>query len=62
MVATVTPRRRRIRFYHLSGHLVGGDLTSDVEEGGKSSGCFSHGVVDLVLYSFVAGLVSGYTE
>jgi hypothetical protein len=38
--------------------LVGSELAGDVEEGRESSGCHSHGVVDLVHYTCVTCLVS----
>jgi hypothetical protein len=39
-------------------HLVGGDLTVGIEEGGKSSGRNTHGVLNLVSSTCVTGLVS----
>jgi hypothetical protein len=46
----------KIRYTCLLIHLVSGDLVSIIEEGGKSSVRYSHGVVDLV-QSCVAILV-----
>jgi hypothetical protein len=45
------------RVYRILVHLVGGDLTSGVEEGGDSYGRFSHGAVDLVQSAHVTRLV-----
>jgi hypothetical protein len=39
-------------------HLVGGDLAGGVEEGGESSDCFSHGVVDFIQSTHVIDLLS----
>jgi hypothetical protein len=50
-------RGRRIRFSRLHVCLVGGDLVGGVEEGDKSCGRCSHGVVDLVLSMCIAGLL-----
>jgi hypothetical protein len=38
--------------------LIGIDLASGVEEGGEASGCFSHGVIDLVQSTHVISLVA----
>jgi hypothetical protein len=57
MVAMGTMSGRRIRFSHLLVHLVSGDLVGEVEEGGKLSGRWSHGVMDLVLSTYVAVLM-----
>jgi hypothetical protein len=48
----------RIRYTRLLVHLVGGDLAGGTKEGRKSSGRFSHGVVDLVKSTFITSLVS----
>jgi hypothetical protein len=55
-------RRRRISFSCPPVHLVGGNLSYDVEENGKVSGRCSYGVVNLVLSTYVIGLVLGYSD
>jgi hypothetical protein len=57
MVAMAALCETRIRYTRLPVHLVTGDLTGGVEEGGDSLGRRFPGVVDLVQSTFVIGLV-----
>jgi hypothetical protein len=52
-------RGTRIKVFRLLVHLIGGNLAGGIEKGGEWSGRCSLEVVDLVLSTCVAGLVSG---
>ena len=57
MVAMAALHGTRIRYSRLPVHLVDGDFAGGVEDGEKSSGRCSHGVVDLGQSTRVTGLV-----
>jgi hypothetical protein len=57
MVAMSALYATRIRYFRLLVHLVGGDLTDDIERDGYSSDRCFHEVVDLVQSIYVTSLM-----
>jgi hypothetical protein len=57
MVAMMTFCGARIKYTRLLFHLVGGDLVGGVEDGRCSSDRRLDGVVDIVWFTYVIGLV-----
>jgi hypothetical protein len=57
MVAIVVLCGTKIRYTHLLVHLGDDNLVGGVKKGGESSGCCSHGLVDLIQSMCVTSLV-----